>query len=358
MSRVKRRKVQVDKYAALMRVRAAEEAERAKVKREAEAARRAEEMARAAAMAKAAALAKAKARAEAQARAKADAMERAKTRAEAQARAKAEAQARSAAKTEAKARRKAEAEARKRARGNISANPQFYSQHGYSQHGNMRYPYNANGDDPNASNKNFGDFWNKELQLALAEHEKQTTELLQTGRFSVPQIEALRETHLSRMRKAAGGLARSGFPPISEEQLRASIVFCERRAGQAVSSGQAGRFQTNASSNEPATHPPSRSPPAIHPGPGIASQTPVKPAWPAPGNTAAMGTTFHQGQSDRMGVANYTPLPAQQSVPGFSPMLNGGRYNSLFFNDTFPQFALSHTLLSGDDVLQCRNDFA
>ena len=174
----------------------------------------------------------------------------------------------------------------------------------------------------------------------MAEHEKQTRELLQTGRFSVPHIDALRETHLSRMRKAAGGLARSGFPPISEEQLRSSIVFCERRAGQAVSSGQTGPFQTNASSNEPGMHPPSRSPPAINPSPGIASQTSVTPAWPTPTNAATMGTSFQQGQSDRMGVANYAPLPAPQSVPGFSPMLNGGRYNSVS-NDTCPQFVVS-----------------
>ena len=301
--RAKRRNVQLGKYNAIMRERAKVEAEKAKIRREAEAKRRAEEIARASAKAKADALARAKARAEAQAKAKAEAQARAAAKAEARARRKAEEKA-----------RKAEAQAKKRAK---------LSQQHYNQHGNMRHPNHPNGD---GSSRKLGNVWHKELQLALSEHEKQTMQMLASGQLSMPRIESLRTRHFSRLKKAADGLAKIGYPPISEEQLRSSMIQCEQRAGRAVAIGRTNTFQSAPVST---TQPQSRSPPSMMQGQGMVSQNTSTPAWSAPGNTSTptpMASSLPQGHSGGMGtpgMASYAP--AQQGMPPYSPMVNGGR---------------------------------
>jgi hypothetical protein len=143
--------------------------------------------------------------------------------------------------------------------------------------------------------------WNKELRLALMQHESETRQLIQScilgGIFPIPdtKLDALRQNGLVRLRGAADGLERCGVLSMKEEQLLQLLSQIEKNVLEAISKAQSQSMQSNFASDT-----------------GVSGLTP-----PSQSSRSPKMETFQSSSSGRKRPAETSnnDAPTQQSDP-------------------------------------------
>jgi hypothetical protein len=124
--------------------------------------------------------------------------------------------------------------------------------------------------------------WNKELRLALMEHETDTRQLIHTclanGIFPIPEshLEANRKKNMIRLKNAAEGLKRCGVFSMTEEQLLTLLSTSEKGGLDIITKAQSQPINKNTASSSSF-----QSPAASSSGTTRSPANSTDPNWPA-----------------------------------------------------------------------------